>query len=109
MRFYPYVMKPSLLPDNISYVDYKVYLGMYEVYIPAKLEGLEKLRLEEVPGALEIRRKDGDAFLEKTEVTALVEWKLCVPNPPSPQAPNLPGLTPLQVNMEPIDPIWRNS
>ena len=102
-------MKPSLLPDNISYVDYKGYLGMYEVYIPAKLEGLEKLRLEEVPGVLEIRRKDGDAFLEKTEVTALVEWKLCVPNPPSPQAPNLPGLTPLQVNMEPIDLIWQNS
>lgn len=86
-------MKPSLNPDNISYADYKGYWGMYEVYLPAKIEGLEKLRLEEVPEVLEMRRKDGDAFLEKTEVTALVEWKLCVPNPPSPHAPNLPGLT----------------
>ncbi|MCJ1429083.1 hypothetical protein MMC29_006996 [Sticta canariensis] len=86
-------MKPSLSPDNISYVDYKGNLGMYETYLPAKIEGLEKLRLEEVPEVLEMRRKDGDAFLEKTEVTALVKWKLCVPNPPSPQAPSLPGLT----------------
>lgn len=49
---------------------------MYEKYLPPKVKGLEKLRLEEVPGVLEQRREDGKAFLEKTEVTNLVEWKL---------------------------------
>lgn len=85
-------MKPSLSPDMISYDDYKGHLGMYEHYLPAKIEGLDQLRLDEVPEVLETRRKDGDAFLEKTEVTALVEWKLCVLNPPSSHQQNLPGL-----------------
>lgn len=69
-------MKPSLGPDTISYDDFKGHLGMYEHYLPAKIEGLDQIRLEEVPEVLEMRRKDGDAFLEKAEVTALVEWKL---------------------------------
>lgn len=85
-------MKPSLSPDTISYDDFKGYLGMYEHYLPAKIEGLDRLRLEEVPEVLEMRRKDGDAFLEKTEVTALVEWKLCVLSNSSSRPPNLPGL-----------------
>lgn len=66
---------------------------MYEHYLPARLEGLEQLRLDEVPEVLEMRRKEGDAFLEKTEVTALVEWKLCVLDPLLSHPPNLPGLT----------------
>ena len=74
-------MKTTLSPDKISYDDYKGYLGMYEHYLPAKIEGLDHLRLEDVPEILDMRRKDGDAFLEKTEVAALVEWKLCVLNP----------------------------
>lgn len=57
---------------------------MYEHYLPAKIEGLDHLRLEDVPEVLDMRRKDGDAFLEMTEVAALVEWKLCVLNPPHP-------------------------
>lgn len=71
-------MKTNLRSDKINYDDFKGYLGMYEHYVPAKIEGLEQLRLEEVPEVLEMRRNDGGAFLEKTEVTALVEWKLCV-------------------------------
>lgn len=86
-------MKPSLGPDTISYDDFKGHLGMYEHYLPAKIEGLDQIRLEEVPEVLEMRRKDGDAFLEKAEVTALVEWKLCVLNNPSSHLPNLPALT----------------
>lgn len=49
---------------------------MYDQYLPPKIEGLEKLRLEEVPEVLEARRASGDVFLEKTEVQALMEWKL---------------------------------
>lgn len=86
-------MKTSLGPDKISYDEYKGHLGMYDHYLPAKIQALDHLRLEEVPEVLEMRRKDGDAFLEKTEVTALVEWKLCALIPPSSHPANLPDLT----------------
>ncbi|MCJ1463264.1 hypothetical protein MMC07_001870 [Pseudocyphellaria aurata] len=69
-------MQTNLKHDRISHDDFKEWLGMYEDYVPKDMEGLEQLRLEEVPDVLEMRRNDGDAFLEKTEVTALVEWKL---------------------------------
>lgn len=71
-------MKYSLTSEKISYEDFQLYLRLYEQYLPPKIEGLEKLRLEEVPEVLEGRRESGDAFLEKTEVQALMGWKLWV-------------------------------
>lgn len=71
-------MKSSLSSEKISYEEFQLYLRLYEQYLPPKIEGLEKLRLEEVPEVLEARRATGDAFLEKTEVQALIEWKLWV-------------------------------
>lgn len=53
-----------------------MHTRLYDQYLPPKIEGLEKLRLEEVPEVLGARRASGDVFLEKTEVQALMEWKL---------------------------------
>lgn len=69
-------MKFNLNASSLSYSDFKYHLGNYPDYVPKKIQGLEELRLHEVPEILNQRRKEGNAFLEKTEVTGLVEWKL---------------------------------
>ncbi len=71
-------MKPALSAENINHADSLSQLRFYEDLVPKSLEGLEELRLREIPEALAQRRKDGNPFLDKTEVTALVEWKLYV-------------------------------
>ncbi|KAK5139375.1 hypothetical protein LTR04_003630 [Oleoguttula sp. CCFEE 6159] len=69
-------MKPSQAADQISLDGLKAQLELYDGYIPEKLQSLEEKRLKTIPAALERRRQDGDAFLEKQEVQDLVEWKL---------------------------------
>lgn len=69
-------MISSLSSENINYEEFQRYLPLYDQHLPAKFEGLEKLRLEEIPEVLEARSASGDAFLEKTEIQALMEWKL---------------------------------
>jgi len=71
-------MKPVLSAETISHADFRYQLRFYEDLVPESLHGYEKLRLCEIPEVLAQRRKDGNAFLEKTEVTALVEWKLYI-------------------------------
>ena len=71
-------MKSSLTADKISYDDVQTTVQRYEGHVPPKISGLDKLRLEEVPSVLAQRKDDGEAFLEKTEVASLVEWKLYV-------------------------------
>ena len=72
------VMEPKLYAENISYAEFQERLRSYEDHVPEKIQGLEELRLRQVPEVLSQRREDGNAFLEKTEVTGLVEWKLYV-------------------------------
>lgn len=50
----------------------------YDSHVPDKIQELENLRSKTTPEILAQRKKDGSAFLEKTEVNGLVEWKLCV-------------------------------
>lgn len=69
-------MKLTLNADNISHADFQYQLRFYEDLVPESLQGLEELRLREVPESLAQRRLKGNASLDKTEVTALVEWKL---------------------------------
>ncbi len=71
-------MKSSHSAHNISYDDVQTKLHRYESLVPAKILGLEKSRFEDVPEVVNQRKSEGEAFLEKTEVTALVEWKLYV-------------------------------
>lgn len=69
-------MKSSLRANAISSRDVDDYIGRYAKYVPSGLQGLDELRYNEVPKVLNQRTKDGEPFLEKTEVTGLVEWKL---------------------------------
>ena len=71
-------MKSSDGPSQINHSTFQSHLHRYEAHVPEKIHGLEEIRLREVPETLDQRRKDGSAFLEKTEVVALVDWKLCV-------------------------------
>ena len=77
-------MKTSENLTTISYADLKSKYGAYSSIVPPTLYVLDTLRYEEIPDVLTQRQKDGNAFLEKTEVTSLVEWKLkhgtCRPN-----------------------------
>ena len=72
-------MGPELLPSNLTHADFFAKLSAYSEHVPKQIQGLEALRLVDVPDTLAQRRKDGDAFLEKTEVISLVEWKLYDP------------------------------
>lgn len=71
-------MKATDSPSRISLDTLHAHLLSYESHVPDKTKGLEELRLSTIPETLVQRKKDGEAFLEKTEVTSLVEWKLCV-------------------------------
>lgn len=74
-------MHTKLAPPTISYEDFKTYRTCYDLEkkkLPEKFEGLQELRYNDVPEVVAQRKKDGEAFLEKTEVQSLVEWKLCV-------------------------------
>lgn len=69
-------MKSTLSAESINYADFRHQLRFYKDLVPESLQGLEELRLREVPEILAQRRLIGNAALDKTEVTALVEWKL---------------------------------
>lgn len=78
-------MRNKLAPHNISYDDFKIYRTCYDLEkkkLPEKLEGLQELRYTDVPEVVAQRKDDGEAFLEKTEVQSLVEWKLYVSSSP---------------------------
>lgn len=67
-----------LLADKISYHDFSTMLLSFAERAPKKMQGLEELRYNEIPKVLAQRKEDGEAFLEKTEVQSLIEWKLYV-------------------------------
>ena len=71
-------MRATDRPAEITFGTLHAHLLSYHSHVPEKIQGLEELRLNTVPETLVQRKKDGGSFLEKTEVTKLVEWKLCV-------------------------------
>jgi len=71
-------MEATDSPAHFTLSTLQTHLTSYESHVPSKIAGLEELRLTTIPETLTQRTKDGDPFLEKTEVTRLVEWKLCV-------------------------------
>ena len=58
-------MISSLISDNINYEEFQRCLPLYEQHLPAKSEGLEKLRLEQVPEVLEARSALEMPFLKR--------------------------------------------
>ena len=77
-RLVIYTMKATDSPSQISVDMLHNHLLSYNSYVPDKIQGLEELRLGTIPNTLVQRKKDGEPFLEKTEVASLVEWKLYV-------------------------------
>ena len=65
-------------PSQISLDTLYALTHRYNTQLPDKLQGLEELRIFTIPKTLTQRKKDSAPLLEKTEVTSLVEWKLCV-------------------------------
>jgi hypothetical protein len=51
-------------------------LSQYPETVPSKLADLEEQRLSTIPTVLAQRRSEGQAYLTKTEVATLVDWKL---------------------------------
>jgi len=64
---------------SITYEALQHLVSRYDEHVPAKVRGLEDLRLREVPETLAKRKRDGEVFLQKEELRGLVEWKLYVP------------------------------
>lgn len=71
-------MKAADSPSQISLDILHTHILRYDSHVPDKIQGLEELRLSVIPETLLQRKEEGKPFLEKTEVTSLVEWKLCV-------------------------------
>ncbi|GAB7335346.1 hypothetical protein MBLNU13_g07736t1 [Cladosporium sp. NU13] len=62
--------------DLITASDFEEILLQYLDCVPAKLAKLEEQRLSKIPTVLAKRRAEGQAYLTKTEVATLVDWKL---------------------------------
>ena len=62
--------------DRIAGSDFEEILLQYPDTVPAKLADLEEQRLSTIPDVLAERRAEGQAYLTKTEVATLVDWKL---------------------------------
>ena len=62
-------------PKNITPERLKLRLNDAD-NAPQALSLLNELRYITIPQTLQSRKADGDAFLEKTELVSLVEWKL---------------------------------
>lgn len=69
-------MKANDSASQISFDTLRTHLLSYDSHIPDKIQGLEQLRLSTIPETLVQRKMNGKSFLEKTELTSLVEWKL---------------------------------
>jgi hypothetical protein len=62
--------------ESISASDFEDILSQYPETVPSKLADLEEQRLSTIPTVLAQRRSEGQAYLTKTEVATLVDWKL---------------------------------
>lgn len=61
---------------KISEGDFDDILSQYDEVVPSKLAQLEEERLVTIPASLAARKKDSKAYLSKSEVATLVDWKL---------------------------------
>jgi hypothetical protein len=70
-------MQPKYAPSAVSYEDLQSQLRFSSsLYAPPKeIKLLNDLRLHIIPETVQLRKKDGNAFLEKTELLTLVEWR----------------------------------
>jgi hypothetical protein len=70
-------METQYSPDRITHASIQTLVESYADYLPADIEALEQARMIEIPDALASRDEgDQDAFLDRNEVSKLVQWKL---------------------------------
>jgi hypothetical protein len=62
--------------DRISKDDFEQTLAQYPETVPSKLADMEEQRLSTIPAKLKERKAKGNAYLIKSEVVTLVDWKL---------------------------------
>jgi hypothetical protein len=74
------IVRRDLKTSSIRLETFNDILTKYPEQIPAKLDTLEKFRMQELPSALQQRitskKHKGDIHLTKDELVRLVEWKL---------------------------------
>lgn len=71
-------MKDSQKPETVVFAEFEANRDAYESFIPSELRGLDDIRLNQIPELLEQRKTEGEAFLEKAELSNLMDWKLYV-------------------------------
>ena len=71
-------MNASDTSSEISLDTLHTLLLKYDSHVLDKIQELDELRFSTTPQILAQRQKSGEPFLEKTEVTTLVDWKLYV-------------------------------
>lgn len=69
-------MEDSEKPDTILFAEFKTNCDAYELFISSELRELDDSRLHDIPKLLEQRKTEGEAFLEKKELSELMDWKL---------------------------------
>ena len=70
-------MKKTLQIESISLSTFEDALKGYAIHVPPELNELDQLRYNHIPETLQQRRENGgEVYLEKAEVTKLVDWKL---------------------------------
>ena len=64
-------------PDVLTYDELEVH-SKYGNNPSKEARMLDDMRLHAIPETIELRKKAGDVFLEKTELIVLVEWRAFV-------------------------------
>lgn len=67
---------PLTSANQITLSTFQQTLLLYPASVSQNLHALDSLRYDQIPELLSQRRNDGDAYLEKKDLTELVEWKL---------------------------------
>lgn len=67
-------MQDKYQPDVVTYEDFE-FKRKYGNHPSKEAKPLDDMRLNAIPETIDLRKKDGDAFLEKAELIVLVEWR----------------------------------
>lgn len=69
--------------QSFASIDVETFGSLLEEYpnvLPDKLSELDTHRYEQLPDSIASRNTIDGAYLNKDELAALVDWKLCVPH-----------------------------
>lgn len=69
-------MDETKYPSVIALADVEDSAQSYKALVGPALQELEKVCRESIPDILQQRKQQGDIYLEKAEVTRLMDWKL---------------------------------